>query len=238
MSSSGSLQTRFSVGTYNIRRGKGLDGVRDLSRIFAVLDQHPSEIIGLNEVRDLWFSSAENQVQALAFPLGMTWMFAPVRERWLQHDMGNGMLSRVNSISWRVLPLRSVDEADNYRNMVVARFPVGSDGTVLTVIKTHIERSDANLPQIREVLQHSAIYPDPVVVMGDFNRASGDPRAVGIVREHGLTDALDALSVGDSARIEWILSRGLMPLSATSFPAGPSDHPFFSVEFQLEDPGG
>ena len=70
----------FRVATYNVCRGKGTDGIQDLSRAARILSH--CDIIGVNELAgpDIWGGS--NQAQTLGNQLKMGWLYGANQQRW------------------------------------------------------------------------------------------------------------------------------------------------------------
>ena len=75
----------INIATYNIARGKGTDGIRDIYRTASVLKNF--DIIGLNEVGGFPFT---NQAEQLGKELGLAWLFAANHKRWFYNYFGNG----------------------------------------------------------------------------------------------------------------------------------------------------
>jgi len=79
------------VATYNIHRGRGIDGKRRLDRILAVLEELDADLIAIQEV----FAS---QTHVLAEATGMRAVFGPTR-RFAEGLYGNLCLSRFPLVS-------------------------------------------------------------------------------------------------------------------------------------------
>ena len=67
----------INIATYNIARGKGTDGIRDILRTGSILKNF--DIIGLNEVGGFPFT---NHAEQLGNQLGLPWLFAANQKRW------------------------------------------------------------------------------------------------------------------------------------------------------------
>ncbi len=229
---SDSRVTRFRVATYNIHRGKGLDGVRDLKRTAAVLKG--ADIIGINEAAGPSALGDPNQVAQLAEILGMGWLFAANQYRWYRRYFGNGLLSRFDVTKWFNEPL-IYNEASGrgLRNMITARIPLG--GKNITVMVTHLDRGPIRDEQLRYMIQEFKQY-QRVILMGDFNTSIENSQMKALFEDHGTIDAIDA-ALGDkkpTAKGDWIITSGFRVLGGGRTPAGVSDHPCFWVDLEIE----
>lgn len=229
-------KSRFRVATYNIRRGKGLDGVRDLNRTAQVL--RDADLIGLNEVAGPPFWGQADQVEQLARDLKIGWLFAPNQVRWHKYHFGNGLLSRLEAGRWTSEPL-VYDRATpkSFRNRLMAEIMTGAQP--ITFIVTHIDRGQIRPVQLQSVLREFATYT-PAVLVGDFNTTAADPVLVAFFADSNNLDAIgQALGAADDKnRIDWIITRGLKVLSGGMEPPGVSDHPCYWVDVEpLAAPG-
>lgn len=226
-------KTPFRVATYNIRRGKGTDGVRDLNRTAGVLRE--ADLIGLNEVAGPAFWGGADQVEQLGRGLRIGWQFAPNQYRWLRYHFGNGMLCRMDVGRWTSEPL-IYDRARSrsHRNLLTAEVRAGTSS--LTFMVTHIDLGQIRPVQLQDVLDEFEKHT-PAVLVGDFNTKRGDPVLTAFFADGNNVDAV-AQTLGaadDKNRIDWIITRGLKVLSGGMEPAGISDHPCYWVD--VEAPG-
>ena len=81
---------RVIVGTYNIHKGVGLDGILDLERIAEVVRETQADVIGLQEVVS---RGGTNQARVLAQILGMHWVMGVTRT-FPDGVSGNAVLTR------------------------------------------------------------------------------------------------------------------------------------------------
>lgn len=86
----------INIATYNIARGKGTDGIRDILRTGSILKNF--DIIGLNEVGGFPFT---NHAEQLGNQLGLPWLFAANQKRWFYNYFGNGVLSNLPVSGWK-----------------------------------------------------------------------------------------------------------------------------------------
>jgi endonuclease/exonuclease/phosphatase family metal-dependent hydrolase len=68
-------KSTFRIATYNIRSGKGLDGIRNIKRTASILNGF--DIIALNEVKGETLLSHSSQAEKLGEMLDMGWLFLP-----------------------------------------------------------------------------------------------------------------------------------------------------------------
>ncbi len=223
-------KARFRVATYNIRRGKGTDGIRDLNRTARVL--RDADLIGLNEVAGppLWGRADQAEQLAQTFKIG--WLFAPNQYRWHRYHFGNGLLSRLEVGRWTSEPLL-FDRATtrSYRNRLTAEIMVGPQP--ITFIVTHLDRGQIRPVQLQSVLGEFVTYA-PAVLAGDFNTTAADPVLVAFFADGNNVDAIGRAlgSSDDRNRIDWIITRGLKVLSGGMEPPGVSDHPCYWVDVE------
>ena len=180
---------RLRVATYNIHRGRGLDGQVRPARIAAVLSELGADVVGLQEVlcvtgRD----RADDQPRFLADALGYEMQFGAVRDipggRY-----GNLVLSALPLGPGRVYDL-SVKRREE-RGCLRADVELGS-GRSLHVFNVHLGTSLAERRQqgprlLEAVALDSAELVGPRVVLGDFNEwARGAVSRLLASRFHGV----------------------------------------------------
>jgi len=223
-------KSRFRVATYNIRRGKGTDGIRDLNRAAQVLQD--ADLIGLNEVAGPPFWDEADQVKQLARDLKIGWLFAPNQFRWHRYHFGNGLLSRMEVGRWTSEPLvyrRAT--AKSFRNRLLAEIMAGPQP--ITFIVTHLDRGQIRPVQLQGVLNEFVAHT-PAVLVGDFNTTAADPVLVAFFADSNNVDAIGQAwgTSDDKNRIDWIITRGLKVLSGGMEPPGVSDHPCYWVDVE------
>jgi endonuclease/exonuclease/phosphatase family metal-dependent hydrolase len=227
-------KTQFRVATYNIRRGKGTDGVRDLSRTTRVL--RDADLIGINEVAGPAFWGGADQAEQLGRSLKIGWLFAPNQYRWLRYYFGNGLLSRLDVPDWTSKPLvYDRVRSHSHRNLVTAEAVV--DGQPITFMVTHLDRGEVRPTQLQDVLSEFARHI-PAILVGDFNTTAADPLLVVFFADSNNVDAVGrALGAADDRnRIDWIITRGLRVHGGGTEPVGVSDHPCYWVDVELAGP--
>jgi endonuclease/exonuclease/phosphatase (EEP) superfamily protein YafD len=105
--------------------------------------------------------------------------------------------------------------------------------------------------RLREIERHVALLDPklPTIVVGDFNE-EGDGRAVGFLRDHGFSDAIEQ-HLGNRRTWEWPISSSMtlrfqldhifhddhfIPVTAQIVEAGRSDHKPIWADFERMDP--
>lgn len=216
------------VGTFNIHGGVGRDHKFDLSRTAAALQG--LELIGLNEVhRRPWTKS--DQAEVLANQLETNWLFAPTEYCWRGDHFGSGLLSRLQINHWQRIPLEH-RSANGYRNLLLLSVPLQKGN--LSVIITHADRTSDREHQLRTIFSLFNSLAEPALLMGDLNTQRADPLLTGYIDSGAWIDCVGAKQENDPFnRIDWILTRGVKPLSAGLINNGASDHPCAWAELDL-----
>ncbi|MDH3380611.1 MAG: endonuclease/exonuclease/phosphatase family protein [Gammaproteobacteria bacterium] len=229
---------RLRISTYNIHRAKGLDGVRDIERTAALLED--ADILGLNEVGGpSWFGTPD-QAQQLGNLLDTGWLFAPVQTRYFRTYMGNALLSRIPIIEWHRQPLVWSDRPDDkdrshaLRNLLTARIDLA--GKEATLLITHLDRGPIREQQLKFVLD-SLRRQERAILLGDLNTRRTDPELSALISDSKYVDTIsEALGETDEPRrIDWIIAKGFKVLDGGMEPAGASDHPYYWVDLELRD---
>ncbi len=154
------------VATYNIHRGRGLDGRTRLERIAAVLATVDADIVALQEVVGA-SPLKPGQAAELGAALGMGWVMAPARH--LRGALfGNMVLSRYPArhhaqydLSWKTCEPRCCQRVD-----------VAFGNDTLHLYNVHL--GTAYLERKFQAQRLAAIVGDrrvtgPKIVLGDFN---------------------------------------------------------------------
>jgi endonuclease/exonuclease/phosphatase family metal-dependent hydrolase len=154
------------VATYNIHRGRGLDGRTQISRIAAVLASIDADIVALQEVVGA-SPLRPGQAAELGAALGMGWVMAPTRH--LRTALfGNVVLSRFPvrqhmqyDLTWKTCEPRACQRVDVEIDEHTLHFYNVHLGTSL-LERRHQAARLATLVHDRRVL-------GPKIVLGDFN---------------------------------------------------------------------
>ncbi|MBO68188.1 MAG: hypothetical protein CL398_07735 [Acidiferrobacteraceae bacterium] len=215
----------FTVGTFNIHRGRGIDGIRSLARISDTICD--CDVVGLQEVEGYSLRNSKNQAYLLAEYGQYAVHFSPTRKQLFLPHRGNALLTRYPVSYWCREPLFPT-HGKAYRNLTMYTLQIS--GQEVHVINTHLSKpTDQNAP-LQRVLE-LFVSLERAVLVGDFNTHACHP----LIQEITNLQAVDATSLSseDPNRVDWILVRGLEIVSATYIPASASDHPFYSAELRL-----
>jgi endonuclease/exonuclease/phosphatase family metal-dependent hydrolase len=160
------------VATYNIHRGRGLDGRTRPDRIAEVLQGIGADVVALQEVVGAG-ALHEGHAQEIGAALGMGWVMASTR-LFRRHTYGNVVLSRFPilhhvryDLSWKTCEPRCCQRVD-----------VDVDGQTFHVYNVHF--GTAILERRVQAERLAAIVCDrrvtgPKVVLGDFNEWTRGP---------------------------------------------------------------
>ncbi len=220
------------VMTFNIHHAEGLDGKLDVGRVAEVIQTAKPDIVGLQEVdRGVERSGRRDILKELADLLGMRYAFG----KTLDHqggDYGNALLTTLPIASEGVKLLPNPDGGEQ-RGVLQVVLDVG--GTQVLVLTTHLDHRRADAQRVASVETILGMLPawgaGPVIAMGDFNDVPGSAAYTRLVTT--FTDAWAAVGQGDgftipvespTRRIDWILVRGLDPVSAEVVRTNASDH--------------
>jgi len=217
------------VGTYNIHRGRGSDGRRDLGRIAAAIDG--ADVVGIQEAAASILPGGSNQARDLGRRLGLGWLFLPSQVRWLREQYGNGLLSRLPVGEWAREPLPDTT-GRKHRNLTEARIDIGG-GEAAAFLVTHLSKREDGTVGLRLALERMEAR-ERAILVGDFNAARTHPVLVEAIGAGKVRDAIgEALGAADRPdRIDWILVRGFEVAGGGAVDVGPSDHPYYWVDLK------
>lgn len=160
------------VASYNIRHGRGMDGVVDLDRTAAVLRRLQPDLVGLQEVDSVVTrSGGVAEAEALGRRLGMQHAFGGFMA-YQGGQYGLGILSR--------FPVRRVEPVrlpDGNEPRVALAVEVDAPGIgPLTVVNVHFDwvASDSfRFVQATALARFLDALATPYVLLGDFNDQPG-----------------------------------------------------------------
>ncbi len=207
----------YTVMTYNIRHGVGLDRVLDLDRIVRVIKSVDPDIIVLNEVdHGTLRSFSVQQTDSLGRSLGMQTIFG----RSIDYDggeYGNALLTKYPVIQFRVIDL-SVDSLREGRSVFISSIDLGQD--TLVIMGTHLGLSpEERYQQVERIIQN---LPDSknLILAGDLN-FEPESDTYRLISDH-LVDGVQAVDSDTEytfpadkpdSRIDYIfISTGINPL--------------------------
>jgi len=215
----------FTIGTFNIHRGRGIDGIRSLTRISDTICT--CDVVALQEVEGYSLRNYKNQAYLLAKYGQYAVHFSPTRRQLFFPHRGNALLTRYPVSYWCTEPL-SPTHGKAYRNLTM--YTMQFNGHEVNIINTHLSKPTEQIAPLQRVLE-LFLGLERAVLVGDFNTHARHP----LIQEIINLQAADATSISteDPNRVDWILVRGLEIVSARCVPASASDHPFYSAELRL-----
>lgn len=168
----------FMVASYNIHRGKGLDGRVDLGRITEVLRQIDADVVGVQEV-------FEPQAELLAERLGMRLVMG------VTHDSAGGQYGNALLTRFDIQGTRAFDLSRPRREPRGGiRTDVLIDGALIHLFNVHLglrlrERAEQVALLVREHILVDGMA-GPRVLIGDLNEWFPGPVGRALRREfHG-----------------------------------------------------
>jgi endonuclease/exonuclease/phosphatase family metal-dependent hydrolase len=157
---------RLRVATYNIHRGRGVDGRTRLDRIVAVLAEIDADVVAIQEI-------FESQARVLADATGMRTVFGPTR-RLAGGFYGNLCLSRVPLVGHLRynLTCKPFEPRGCLRVDLDVRSDGGGPGLPLHLFNVHLglhhrERA-RQVERLVDIFGRSGLA-GPRLVLGDFN---------------------------------------------------------------------
>lgn len=229
-------RTTLRIATFNIHSGRGINGLRDLSRTAQCLGEICLDVVALQEVRGNRLAG-DNQARYLAERLQMAWLYAPAERRWYWLEFGNALLAAAAVQSWQRIVLPRPSAAD-HRNAVLAT--VAHRGRTVNVLATHIHQRDQRQrqAQLQAVAEMFLSLDEPAILLGDLNCTASDPLMRQLLHTPGVEDAVGQALRRKGAqdlpgRVDWIVTRGLRSVDAGIVDHGASDHPLVWAELAL-----
>ena len=220
-------QNRFKVGLYNIHRGRGVDGQKNLQRIADVLQD--VDVVGLCECEGPLIWGRPNQCEQLGNLLDSAALFSPTQKRWGRYDRGNGLLSRLPVSRWYQEPL--VDSTGTHPRCVL-RADLIIEGGEIPIFVTHLSRRIDQEVQLKTVISKFQQY-DRAILVGDFNMERASQPLMEIINQSEYCDAITMTSEDYSNRIDWIITKGVEVVDGGHHPKGASDHHFYWIEVKV-----
>ena len=160
------------VVAYNIKHGRGMDGIVDLERTAATLEALDADIIALQEVDELASRSGNvDQATWLAEQLGMHAAFGAFMD-FQGGRYGLAILSRQPIQSYEAWRLPNGNEP---RVALAARI-LAESGEAFTAVSVHFDwvKDDGyRFEQAQETIRRIKTLETPWIVLGDFNDVPG-----------------------------------------------------------------
>lgn len=161
---------RFRIATYNIHKGRGLDGRVRIERIARVLEQINADIVALQEVVSHEGRSIEDhQASYLAERLGRFHIIGETRKH------RGGVYGNVTLSRWKFESARHIDlSVPRREERGVLRTDIYARGRLLHIFNVHLgtahrERRTQAVRLIDEDLLRAIDISGPRIVLGDFN---------------------------------------------------------------------
>ncbi|MZQ83750.1 hypothetical protein GQF01_16695 [Paenibacillus sp. 5J-6] len=155
----------FTVMTFNMHHGEGMDGKVDIIRIAELLGHEKADIIALQEVdRYRLRSGFVDQARELAEMLGMHMVYSPSLT-YKVGQYGIAILSRypIADSSWALLP-GSLES----RSLLMTTVLIGSEPVHIATTHLGLSGEDRQL-QLTRISELLADKKGPLVALGDFN---------------------------------------------------------------------
>lgn len=229
----------LNVLTYNIHHGRGLDGVLDLERIAAMIDDSGADLVGLQEVDKHWSARSdwEDQPAWFAQRLGMHVVYAanldlpPLNPGEPRRQYGTAILSRfpIKDFHNTLLPTYPGQEQ---RGLLEAIIEVR--GNELRFADTHLTSYSKaeRRRQARRVVELLGASEQPTVLVGDLNARPRAPEITTLTAhwrdtwtEVGDGPGYTIKAGRPTARIDYVLhSGGVLARSAEVITTYGSDH--------------
>ena len=231
----GPEEVQFRLGLWNIRRGKGIDGQRDLSRIATDLDG--LDVVVLNEVGGGWsWLGKPDQAADLGSRLDLDGHFFAAERRYFRDHFGNALLTRFPLMFHRRTNLERT-HSGGFRQLVEVHVCIS--GRTVRMLIAHLDTKQDRESQLAHTIQRFRALEPPAILAGDLNSNESDPLLARLLAEGFAADALAGTSVkGWDGRRDWVLTRGLTVRRGELRDSVGSDHPLFVVEIDLASDGG
>lgn len=155
----------FTIMTFNIHHGEGLDGKVNIERIADLIRNEKADVIALQEVDRFRFRSGfVDQAKVLAEQLRMDMRFAPSLT-YSMGQYGNAILSRypIEDSSFTLLP-----GTKETRSLLTVQINPGSGPVRIATSHLGLSKKDRSV-QLARISDMLSIQDTPLIVAGDFN---------------------------------------------------------------------
>lgn len=212
----------FTVMTFNMHHGEGMDGKVDIIRIAKLVEHEKADIIALQEVdRYRLRSGFVDQARELSEMLGMHMVYSPSLT-YKVGQYGMAILSRypIADSSWSLLPGNL-----ETRSLLMTTVLIGSQPVHIATTHLGLSAEDRRL-QLTRVSELLADKQGPLVALGDFNMEE-DAFPVKMNKIPLIDVPLNIDSQGtfaDGQRIDYVFANIANTGSAWTVPTIFSDH--------------
>ncbi len=236
--------------SYNIRQGRGVDGVLDLERIAAVIRAQNADLVALQEVARHWSADSDfrDQPAELERLLGMKSVFGanldrdPAEPGAPRRQYGTAILSAWPLLDSHNILLPRASSDSEQRGLLV--LDVDVQGAPFRLHNTHLGVSAADRGlQVEPVLAETGRAALPHALLGDFNARPAAPELTPLFER--LRDAWKAGGGGDgftfpagepTARIDYVFVSPQLQVRDVRVPAlAGSDHLPVVAELAVAD---
>ncbi len=166
---------------YNIHYGQGLDGVYDIPRLAAVINQAKPDLVALQEVDvGVQRSGRVHQAQELGRLTGMAVRFGPT-QHYEGGLFGNAVLTRLPILDVAIHPLpytESTPERVTYPRGAIAVVVRGPGDQPIRFVSTHFQHNLSE-DRVAEAQAINGLFADPgdplpTILAGDINAVPAD----------------------------------------------------------------
>jgi len=204
--------------SYNIHYGQGMDGVYDIPRLAAVINQAKPDLVALQEVDvGVQRSGRVHQAQELGRLTGMAVRFGPA-QHYEGGLFGNAVLTRLPILDVVIHPLpytESTPERVTYPRAAIAVVVRGPGERPFRFVSTHFQHNVAE-DRVAEAKAVNDLFADagdplPTILAGDINAQPAD-EPVQILQQRWTSTvenppAPSAPSVKPTSRIDYVFYR-------------------------------
>ncbi|MCA8907491.1 MAG: hypothetical protein KDA64_06325 [Rhodospirillaceae bacterium] len=217
------LHDAIRVGTFNIRRARGRDGIGESWRTTVCMAG--LDLLALQEVDGgTPLDTGVDQARMFGRWLGLHSLYAAAERQFWHDHFGNALLSAAPVQQWVNIALPRHD-GPSYRSLLMARMELL--GRPVTVMVTHVDRRGDRPDQLAAVLDQFRRAEAPVLLLGDLNTSALAPEIAAIV-----TDP-DIVAVNNG--VDWVIARGFTAGATTLCDVGGSDHARLAVDLTFAD---
>jgi len=167
--------------SYNIHYGQGMDGVYDIPRLAAVINQAQPDLVALQEVDvGVKRSGRVHQAQELGRLTGMAVRFGPA-QHYEGGLFGNAVLTRLPILDVVIHPLpytESTPQRVTYPRAAIAVVVRGPGDQPIRFVSTHFQHNVSE-DRVAEAKAINSLFADPgdplpTILAGDMNALPAD----------------------------------------------------------------
>jgi endonuclease/exonuclease/phosphatase family metal-dependent hydrolase len=163
---------RLRVLSYNIKHGRGMDGVVDLERTAAVIRRLDPDLVALQEVDEgCGRSGGVDQAAWLGEALDMHHAFGP----FMDYDGGRYGMAVLSKRPILAVENITLPPGPEPRTALTAKVGLEGGEEVVFVGIHFYATEQERLAQAQALVDHLADEPSPVILAGDFNSTPGSP---------------------------------------------------------------